>query len=215
MRSSASASEATGRFAPRDVRRRQLIHSAIDSIAKRGFADTTLRHVTEGVDLSLGVVNYHFDSKEALYDATLRHLAEEHYDVWTSYLDEAGEDPAAQLDAIVRADFDEAICTRKKLAVWFAFWGQAKYRPNYLRIHRSFDGERQDMIRRLCSVLAGDYAGDGVDADSAARMIVAQADGAWLYMMLFPSEATRQQYRDDCQRLLARLFPRHFPVSQS
>ena len=98
------------RSAPREVRRLQLIMAAMDSIAKRGFADTTLKHVTEGAALSHGVVNYHFESKEALYDATLGFLAREHYDTWTRYYDQARPTPAHRLAAIIAADFDKEIC---------------------------------------------------------------------------------------------------------
>ena len=83
------------------------------------------------------MVNYHFDSKEALYDATLGFLAQEHYDMWTQYYDKAGPTAAEKLSAIICADFDKKTCTKKRLAVWFAFWGQAKYRPNYLKIHKT------------------------------------------------------------------------------
>ena len=212
MTKTATEAKSKKRTAPRDVRRKQLIQAAMESIAKRGFSDTTLRHVTEKAKLSHGVVNYHFDSKEALYDATLGYLAQEHYDLWTSGAEAAGPDPARQLEAIIRADFDRRICTHKKLAVWFAFWGQAKYRPNYLKIHNKYDNERYDRIRDICAELLASGAYPGLDADRAARMIEAQSDGAWLSLMLYPSLASSQDYQEDCLDLLARLFPRHFPA---
>ena len=132
------------RSEPREVRRLQLIMAAIDSISKRGFSDTTLRHVTETAQLSHGVVNYHFDSKAALYDAALGFLAQEHYDNWSKYYDAAKPTAAHRLAAIISADFDESICTHKRLTAWFAFWGQAKYRPNYLKIHNKYDNERYE-----------------------------------------------------------------------
>ena len=61
----ADTAPAKRRTAPKEIRRLQLIMAAIDSISKRGFAATTLRHVTEQAKLSHGVVNYHFQSKEA------------------------------------------------------------------------------------------------------------------------------------------------------
>lgn len=198
------------RTAPRDVRRRQLIMAAMDSIAKRGFSDTTLRHVTEKAKLSHGVVNYHFDSKEALYDATLGYLAEEHHGLWTKNADEAGPNPAHQLAAIIEADFDKKVCTPKKLAVWFAFWGQAKYRPNYLKIHNSFDNKRSDEIERLCEALLADSDAQDQSAAQAARTIEALSDGLWLSFMLYPTTATREECVSDCFHTLAKMFPKHF-----
>lgn len=201
------------RTEPREVRRKQLIMAAIESISKRGFSDTTLRHVTEKAKLSHGVVNYHFDSKEALYDATLGFLAQEHYDVWTQYYAQAEPTPAHRLAAIVSADFDKKICTHKRLAVWFAFWGQAKYRPNYLKIHNRYDNERYERIMDCCRALIADGCYDELDAAQTTRTIEALSDGSWLCLMLYPAETKREVSRDDCLRTLARLFPKHFPVA--
>lgn len=202
------------RTAPREVRRLQLIMAAIDSIAKRGFSDTTLKHVTEKANLSHGVVNYHFDSKEALYDATLGHLAQEHYDLWTQHYDMAEPTAAHRLAAILSADFDKKICTHKRLAVWFAFWGQAKYRPNYLKIHNKADNERYSRIVALCAELIreGDYA--DLEVERTARTIESLSDGSWLCLMLYPKTADRDECREDCLHALTRFFPKHFPLVQ-
>ncbi len=201
------------RTAPREIRRKQLIMAAIDSISKRGFSDTTLRHVTEKAKLSHGVVNYHFESKEALYDATLGCLAEEHYNMWNQYLDAAEPSAAHRLAAIIRADFDKKICTHKRLAVWFAFWGQAKYRPNYLKIHNKYDNERYEMIVRLCAELIAEGAYADLEVERVARMIEALSDGSWLCLMLYPNLADRKDSRDDCLDALKRFFPKHFPIT--
>ena len=200
------------RTEPREVRRLQLIMAAIDSISKRGFSDTTLRHVTETAKVSHGVVNYHFESKEALYAATLGFLAQEHYANWTKYYDKSKPTAAHRLAAIISADFDKSICTHKRLAVWFAFWGQAKYRPNYLKIHNKYDNERFARIQNLCAELITDGAYHDLDIERAARSIEALSDGSWLCLMLYPTMADRIVYRDDCLDALGRFFPKHFPL---
>ncbi|WP_170558214.1 TetR/AcrR family transcriptional regulator [Ruegeria atlantica] len=200
------------RTEPPEVRRLQLIMAAIDSISKRGFSDTTLKHVTETANLSHGVVNYHFDSKEALYDAALGFLAQEHYENWLRSYDAAEPTAAHRLAAIIRADFDKSICTHKRLAVWFAFWGQAKYRPNYLKIHNKYDNERYDRILQLCGELIEDGGYDDLDPEKTARAVEAMSDGAWLSLMLYPKVADRREFRDVCMLSLARFFPKHFPI---
>ena len=202
------------RSEPREVRRLQLIMAAIDSIAKRGFSDTTLKHVTEGAELSHGVVNYHFDSKEALYDATLGFLAREHYDTWTKFYDEAAPTPEDRLAAIIAADFEKSICTQKRLAVWFAFWGQAKYRPNYQKIHNKYDQERHARIAQLCGEIIKDGEYSDLNPDQVARSIIALSDGAWLCLMLYPDATTRAEYHHDSRVALTRYFPKHFSVDR-
>eukprot|EP01035_Chromulina_nebulosa_P043950 gene43950-59527_t len=44
-----------GRKASKEVRQQQLIEATIDSLAKRGYAETTLANVADGVGLSRGI----------------------------------------------------------------------------------------------------------------------------------------------------------------
>jgi len=96
------------RTVSRDVHRKQLIVTTMDSISKRGFSGTTLKH----------------------------------HAIWSQSMKAAGPDPADQLTAVVEADFDKPVCSPKKPSVWFAFWGQAVYRPNYLKTHHKYDEDR-------------------------------------------------------------------------
>ena len=123
---------------------------------------------------------------------------------------EAGPEPARQLGAIVEADFDKKVCAHKKLAVWFAFWGQAKYRPNYLKIHNRYDEERYEEIGRICTRLTAEGGYADIAPDRAARTIEAMIDGMWLSLMLYPAITDRDECRRDCFETLALLFPRHF-----
>lgn len=110
----------------RQARRRQLVEAAIACIAEHGLAETTLSAVTTRAGLSHGLANFHFESKDALLSETLGHLAEEHHAEWRRALDSAGPAAADRLGAVIAADFAPAVCTPERLAVWFAFWGQAR-----------------------------------------------------------------------------------------
>lgn len=201
-----------GRTANRKARRQQLINATIDSLSKRGFSGTTLETVTKSAKLSHGVVNFYFDSKEDLYVETLGFLAQEHYELWHGAMLEAGADPVRQLTAIIEADFEPNVCSPKKLAVWFAFWGQAKHRPTYLKIHHGHDDERYAEIVRLCAEIAADGAYEQIDPDRVARGVEAMIDGLWLSMMMYPKSTTRAKSRDDTFAYLAYAFPKHFPA---
>lgn len=200
----------SSRTATRQARRRQLINATIDSISKRGFSGTTLKTVTKGAKLSHGVVNFHFDSKEDLYIETLGFLADEHYACWHEAMLDAGPDAAPQLAAIICADFDRKVCTPKKLSVWFAFWGQAKYRPNYLQMRQRYDDERAVEIERLCKEIVAEGSYGQLDVASVVRSIEALVDGLWLKMLLYPKEISREAATFDCLSYLAQVFPRHF-----
>jgi len=194
----------------RQARRRQLIEATIESIAKRGFAETTLSAVTAEAGLSHGVVNFHFESKEQLFIDTLGWLAEEHYEHWRRALEKAGDDPARRLEALVRADFAPGVCSRKKLAVWFAYWGQAKHRPIYLDIHNRHDAARREHLETLCAGLTARSDGVGAAPVRAARLIEAAIDGLWLQMLLYPDGLDRKEALASVMAQLAALYPHHF-----
>ena len=202
------------RTASREFRRQQLIDSTIDSIAKRGFAETTLANVADGVGLSRGIVNLHFQSKEALLIETLQHLAEEYRQMWSRALANAGPNPADRLRALVALDFDPAICNRKKIAVWFAFWGEAKSRPTYLRVCEQRDQEYLDALCAVCREIVEDGGYRELDAVLIAKGISALTDGLWLDVLVTPKQFERETAREICFAYLASVFPRHFSAAK-
>ena len=106
--------DTTPRKQSRAARRQQLIEATIDTIAAQGYARTTLTDVARQAGISHGLVNFHFETKERLLNETLQYLAEEYRQNWTAALAAAGPSPAEQLDAMLRADFDPAICTDRE-----------------------------------------------------------------------------------------------------
>ncbi len=200
-----------GRTAAKEIRRQQLIDATIESISKRGFSGTTIAAVSQGAKLSQGIVNFHFTNKETLFVETLGFLAQEHFNLWFSALEKAGPDPAMQLAAVIEADFEKTVCSPKKLAVWFAFWGQARHRPAYLKVHDKFDKQRDETLNRLCAQIVKEGQYVHLDVVSIARNIVALVDGLWLNILLYPKSVHRKQSRDDCFAFLANAFPKHFP----
>lgn len=186
----------------------------MDSVAKRGLSDTTLATVTNGAKLSHGTINFHFRSKERLLVETLKTLSEEHHAYWHEALERAGPTPQAQLAALVETDFAPSICNPKKLAVWFAYWGEAKVRPAYLDICGSYDLERLNEMTRLCRLLKKDGGYDHIDPVMVAQSLEALIDGLWLNMLLYPKFYPREEARRNGFAFLAGMFPRHFPLAE-
>jgi TetR/AcrR family transcriptional repressor of bet genes len=203
------ADEKRGRKASKEMRRQQLIDATIDSLAKRGYAETTMADVADGAGLSRGIVNFHFESKEKLLVATLQYMADEYAAHWRAALVKAGDDPARQLAAIVAADFDRSICSKRKLAAWCAFWGEAKSRPTYQALCGARDEAYQGVIVDLCRRLRdeGDYE---FSPHATALGLSAMLEGLWLRLMMGTDEVTREAAHASARDMLASIFPRHF-----
>ena len=198
-----------GRKASKEVRQLQLIEATIDSLARRGYAETTMADVADGAGLSRGIVNFHFESKEKLLIATLQHMYDEYSAHWRTALQKAGEDPARQLQALVWADFDRSICNKRKLAAWCAFWGEAKSRPTYQALSSSRDADYQQTFIGLCAALkeSGAYT---YEPQVMALALSAMLEGLWLRMMMGTEDTTRETALQSANAFLAAAFPKHF-----
>ena len=198
------------RRANKELRRQQLIQATIKCVAKRGFSDTTMADVTREAGLSLGIVNLHFQSKDKLFIETLRFLSEEYEASCRAAMEKAGSSPAARLAALVDLDFSTRVTDRRKLAVWFAFWGEAKSRPTYMQLCADKDRRYELVVTHLCQQIidAGGY--DGVQAEEVAHGLSAMVNGLWLDLLMTPAEMPREKARDICRNYLARTFPGQF-----
>lgn len=203
----------TGRTASREVRRQQLIDATIESIAKHGLSATTMATITKVAKLSHGIVNFHFRNKDTLLIETIGYLADQHHDLWRKMYAKTGSSPKEKLSALVEADFHPHVCNRKNLTVWFAFYGEQKYRAAYRERCGPIDSDRIAETTQLCRLIKEEGGYDNVDPSMFAQSLEAFNDGLWLNILLYPKTFSRQQARNDCFAYLAAFFPQHFAGS--
>ena len=194
----------------KERRREQLIKATINCIAKRGIAGTTMADVTQDAGLSLGIVNLHFKSKDKLLEETLLYLSDEYEAAWVNALEKAGDSPAEKLTAMVKSDFSAKVCERKKLAVWFAFWGEAKSRPTYLHTCAQNDKKNINVVEQLCEELAKESNNTEIHPKAFAIGLAALINGLWLDLLMTPNEINRKEACNICFDYLAIVFPDHF-----
>jgi len=203
------AAEAARRREPKALRREQLINATIDSLAKRGYAATTLADVADGAGLSRGIVNFHFTSKDNLLSETIRFLQDEYTANWQAMVIKAKNDTASQLLAMVTSDLDKKICTHRKLAAWFALLTEAKTKPTYQKLAWERDDKYRTTLASICRA-AKQEGGYAFDAQSTADAIYAMQEGLWLRMMLFGKEYKRETALKVVLDTLCTIFPKHF-----
>ena len=205
----AAVPEVAPRKLSREARKSQLIGATIETLAARGYARTTLTEVARTAGLSHGLVNFHFETKEKLLSETLQVLAEEYQLNWQAALQGAGPLPAAQLDALLRADFSPQICTPAKLSAWCSFWGEAQSRPLYQDRCGSNDAHYNRTMEEICAGLIkeGGYPHDPV---RTARVLRVATEGVWLDLMTMSAPYARAEALATVFVCAAAFFPRHF-----
>jgi TetR/AcrR family transcriptional repressor of bet genes len=193
------------RKANADKRRGQLLDATLRSIVSNGLGKTTLATVAAEAGLSQGVAVFYFKSKAGLLTEALREHYQRYEDNWTRALARAGDDPLDQLVAVVRADFAPEVSNASALSIWFAFWGEQKFTPQYADISAEFDVKRAHEIRALCKRLMGDLP--AARSDQVADWIDTMTDGYWQNLHLFPQSWTREKAAADALALVAELLP--------
>ena len=81
------------------MNRLRSIDATIESVSLVGFSETTLAKVASIAGLSQGVVVFRFGTKEQLLIETLKFLADEYKEAWSTALGESGSDPVNRLCA--------------------------------------------------------------------------------------------------------------------
>jgi len=200
------------RTASREERRQQLVDATMKCIARKGLGGTTLGDVAKEAGLSQGIVNLHFESKENLLNETLRYIADDYNNQFTRTLDKSGPDAASKLQALMELDLRPSILDRRKLAVWFAFWGEVKSRPRYREVCEKSDEYYDEVLCSLCDEVIdeGDY--QNVTAAAVATMLTSVTNGMWLSYLISPKRFDRQNATNAVDEYLCSVFPKHFPL---
>jgi len=154
-------------------------------------------------------VNFHFETKEKLLSETLLYIAEEYRQNWQSYLEAAAKTPAAQLDAMLRADFNPAVCTPQRLSAWCSFWGEAQSRPLYQDRCGSNDAHYNSLQEGFCARIIAE-GGYPANPTRAARVIRVTTEGVWLDMMTMNAPYSAAEGLATVYACAAAFFPRHF-----
>lgn len=193
------------RKANADKRRQQLLDATWRSVAENGLSRTTLATVAAQAGLSQGVAVFYFKSKAGLLTEALRDLYANYQVNWEKALDDAGSDPRARLIALIRADFDPAICNPEALSIWYAFWGEQKFTPDYAEISAQFDAARLVAMQDACAALMADAS--EAEVNRAAGWIDTFSDGFWQRLHVAPGDYDAARCLDETLKLAARLVP--------
>ena len=198
------------RALPKEVRQQQLIDATVKSIAKNGLSGTTMATITGEAGLSMGIANLHFESKDKLLAATLAHITSEYNNGQADILASSKyKSLAEKLDALLNFQFSTTLVQKNKLAVWFAFWGEAKARPTYQRICSRSDIQAEGAIRQFFQQVIDEGNYRQADAELLAIGYTALLDGLWLDLLVAPRRSSRAKAKRVASQYLASAFPQH------
>lgn len=189
--------------------RAAILDAAIKVIARHSLSGTTVERVAEVAGVSPGTVILHFKRKEALLLEALEHLAREFDQARRSAIASAAGDPVRALEQLIEVAFDPKVSDPAKVAVWYAFWGEAAARRAYLERVDAIDLNYHADLVRICEELVARGYGH-VNAEAVAIGLIGAIEYLWQDILVAGDSFDRAQARKIVRAYLASIFPPHF-----
>ena len=174
------------------VNHQKLIDATIETIAKRGLADTTIAHVSKRAKVSQGYANFRFKSKDNLLISSLQYLSDEYKKSWQKIFEEKKIDPIERIIRIVQNDFSSKIANRNKISVWIAFYSEVKFRPSYLKICQRQDEIYSQQMEKLISEINNITCQKIFKPKEISETYHSMVDGLWQRILFDPKIYTNQ-----------------------
>lgn len=177
-----------GRKASEATRRNQILQAAVDIAERRGLGALTVRHVAERAGLSVGLVLFHFETKDALIIAVLDHVLATTTVLHMTDDIAAITSPREQLLALLRREMRRLSSEPRRIRLFFDFWALGfKHRRIRAKMQAELDRYREAFRPIADEVLRVEPARfAGVTADGLAAVSVSFIKGCAVQSMIDP-----------------------------
>lgn len=191
--------------------RQRLIDACITALHLYGPSGTTVARVVAIARLSPGIVRFYFQSKAAMLVASLQYLATEFEERVVTPVAAMRGQPALALERLVDLYLDPDIASPRKVAVWYAFWGEASARQEYLAICGQKDANFAELVQDLVHRMIESSGRRHLDGEAVALGLIGVLEIIW-QGFAFEEEANidRPLARRRCMAYLRSVFPRDF-----
>lgn len=181
-----------------NIRRKQIIDSAIASIATYGYVKTTLDQIANEADISKGVITYYFKSKDSLLLAVLNKILKSIKD----YIEErvkTAQTPVDKLKEYILASFDHMIENRRYYEAQVELWSNLEYKK---KINEKLCIECINTVSRLIKEATKDIDSGKIDHETIASLIQATIDGTMIQWVFNKGSVNLESSRDSLWNII-------------
>jgi AcrR family transcriptional regulator len=172
------------------ARREAILKATCREVIARGFDSTRVADVAGALDISTGLVFYHFASKDRLLAEAFRYAARADLERLAAIV-EGGGPAMERLDRILRLYAPGP--SSEAWALWIDAWGRALRSPALQRVSRDLDLQWKETVARVI--------GDGVaageclcpDPGATAWRLTALLDGLAVQVVIHRGVLRRRQ----------------------
>lgn len=193
---------------PADQRRKVITEATMRCLASRGVEKVSVRDICAEADISVGLINYYYDGKEALIADVYEEIANTLQSTLQGAVERADGDARQRLSAFIRASFLPVNLSTDLMHAWLSFWNMSKRSARIAKVHdRTYDAYLQ-LLERLIADTARAWNAPDLDVRLAAIGISALLDGLWVEWCLNPQTFTPEEGVRLCEACVDGLLPR-------
>lgn len=189
-----------------EARRAALLDAAIAVIAERGYDAVRLRDVAAACGVTTGMLQYHFESRDALLTAAFERMAFRHVESWRTAV-HAEADETRRLPVVLEQMLGE-FSSIDTCTVWAELCVNAARHPHLQSVVRHVFEQWHDLLAE--AVAAGVQHGalaPVLPVEDATSIIIAAVDGFDLALATRAGLAQPDQAAQRVMLLAGVLFP--------
>lgn len=167
-----------------------LLRTAVEVIAQRGFANTRTADVAKAAGVSQALVFYHFNTKDGLMARAFEYAAEQDMARLQAVMD-APDDPLEKMRKLLKLLTPQG--RSRSWLMWIDGWSEALRTPELERVSRRMDLRWKEALTEVITagVKEGVFTCD--DPYGAAWRINATIDGLAVQLMVHEKVISRRQ----------------------
>ena len=198
-----------GRKATEEERKRQILEAAFRVAAHRGLDRLTVRQVAGEAGVSVGLVHFHFRTKDALLIALLDWVLETTTALRVTPRVAAIEAPLDRLLALLREEMGRLTGDRRRIHLFFDFWLLGTRHPEIRKKMRGELERYRAAFRPMAEEVLAAEPDRFVDvtAEGLAAVVVGFIKGCAVQSVIEPREFDVQEFVTASSALMAQLDP--------
>jgi AcrR family transcriptional regulator len=198
-----------GRKAAEEERKRQILEAAYRVATHGGLGRMTVRQVAEEAGLSLGLIHFHFRTKDSLLVALLDRVLETTAVLRITPEVAAIASPLERLLTLLREEIDRLTRDRRRIHLFFDFWLLGTRHPEIRKKMRAELDRYREAFRPMAEeVLAAEperFA--NVTPEGLASVAVGFIKGCAVQSVIDPRHFDVREFRTAASALMAQLEP--------
>ena len=188
-----------------EARRLALIEATIECLKKYGHDGLSIRRISAQAQVSIGLINHHFPTKDTLVAEAYRHFNNELVGGLRKAMADIAGSPREQLRAFFQASFSPPNLDSDVLAVWVVFWGMYRHSKDIQRVQSETYHGYVDLLRGMLADLEREAGKLRFNLRLAAIGLTALIDGLWLEWCLDPDNFEPHEAVALCEAWIDRL----------